>query len=490
MSERAEVVVLGAGFGGLAVAHRLACDGIDDVLILERDDGVGGTWRANRYPGAACDVPSHLYSLSFAPNPDWSSAYASQAEILDYIEACYERFDLRRRVRTGTAVTSAEWDEGTGWWTVRDAGGGEYVARVVVSAVGMFNTPKYPDIGGLDRFDGPVVHSARWDDDVELAGRRVAVVGTGASAIQLIPPVAERADHVDVYQRSAPWVLPRRNRPYSAEERERFGTDPVEMGDHRRQLYEMLESTTLFIRDDPLAATLASVSRQYLEDEVPDVGLREQLVPTHPFGCTRVLISDDYYPALGRDDVEVVTTGIDRITPGGIRTTDGTERPADVIVLCTGFTAADYLPGIDVRGRDGEELHDRWGGVPCAYHGLAVPGFPNFFMLYGPNTNQGGNSILLMLEAQSQFVAAAIEATREANATWMDVTPEAMADYERQLRDDLSATIWAGGCTTYFHTPAGDIVTQLPHKSGWYVKATDAIDLAHVTFGGGPCTTS
>lgn len=481
-----DVAVLGAGFGGLAVAHRLAQDGIDDLVIFERDGGVGGTWRANSYPGAACDVPSHLYSLSFAPNPYWSRTYASQPEILAYIEDCYDRFDLRRKVRFHTSIVAARWDEGTSTWALRDTHGNEHRARVVIFAVGMFHTPRFPDIPGLDHFGGTVFHSARWDHDHDLSGERVAVVGTGASAIQVVPAIADLTGYLDVYQRSAPWILPRRDTPYSPEDQGRFATHPDEAAEHRQLLHDMFEQTTAFMADDPMAATLAATALEYLRRKVPDAGLRADLTPTHPFGCTRTLISSNYYPSLQCDDVDLVTTGIEAITRTGIRTVDGTERPVDTIVLCTGFHASDYLRGIQVTGRGGEELHERWNGLPSAYHGLVVPGFPNLFMLYGPNTNQGGNSILLILEAQAQFVAAALGATREAGAAWLDVTPEAMAEQDCELRRDLAGTVWAGGCTTYFHTAAGDIVTQLPHTSGWYAEATERIDRRHFTFGGTP----
>ena len=490
MTERFEVAVLGAGFGGLAMAHRLALDGIDDVVIFERDDGVGGTWRANTYPGAACDVPSHLYSLSFAPNPYWSSAYAAQPEILAYIEDCYDRFDVRRKVRTDTLIVSARWDPDASSWTLRDAAGNDYRADVLVSAIGMFHTPKLPSIPGLATFGGAVFHSGRWDRDHNLMGERVAVIGTGASAIQIVPAIAELTAHLDVYQRSAPWMLPRRDEQYSHEQQNRFAAHPHEALEHRRVLHDMFEQTTAFLADDPMADTLAATALEYLNRKVPDAELRAKLTPTQPFGCTRTLVSSDYYPTLQRDDVELVTTGIEGIIATGIRCRDGSERTLDTIVLCTGFYASDYLRGIEVTGRDGVNLHDRWNGVPSAYHGIVVPGFPNFFMLYGPNTNQGGNSILLMLESQAQFVASTLEVAREAGAAWVDVTPGAMAEYETDLRLDLAGTVWAGGCRTYFHSADGDIVTQLPHTAGWYARATQAIDRSDFNLGGGSRTTS
>lgn len=470
---RRRVIVIGAGFGGLALAHRLADH---DVTILERDDGVGGTWRANRYPGAACDVPSHLYSLSFAPNPDWSRTYATQPEILSYVEDCYDRLGVRGAVRTGTTVVSARWNGSTASWQLVDQRGEVCEADVVVSAVGMFSTPRWPDIDGLDAFAGTVMHSARWDPDHDLTGERVAVLGTGASAIQIVPAIVDQVAHLDLYQRSAPWVLPRRDEAYTVEDRRRFSEDPAAAAAHRRELHEGFEQTTAFLTGDPVADTIARFAADYLERKVPDLELRERLRPRSPFGCTRTLVSSDYYPAVQRPEVDLVTDRIECITRTGVRTVDGTERPVDTIVLCTGFHAAEYLRGITVTGRDGRDLHATWSGTPSAYHGICVPGFPNFFMMYGPNTNQGGNSILLVLEAQAQFVAAALDELDRREGSSIEVTDEAMDRYRDELRRDLAGTVWADGCRTYFHGAGGEVVTQLPHTTGWYRERTERIE--------------
>ena len=470
--ERFHVAVLGAGFGGLALAHRLAQSGIDDVVIFERSDGVGGTWRANRYPGAACDVPSHLYSLSFAPNPEWSRTYATQPEILDYIENCYDRFDVRRKVRCSTEIVAARWDGADSRWVLRDATGREYEAAVLVSAIGLFHTPAVPDIAGLDDFSGTMFHSARWDHDHDLTGEHVAVIGTGASAIQVVPAIADRVASLTLYQRTPPWVLPRKDEPYTDEQRRTFAEQPETAQRLRAELHQMFEQNRAFVIGDPAGAVIDAMARGYLERKVPDPELRARLTPDYPVGCKRVLISSDFYPAVQRDDVELVTDAIDRITPSGIRTVDGVERPCDTIVLCTGFRATEYLRGIEVTGAGGRSIHDVWAGVPRAYHGISVPGFPNFFMLYGPNTNQGGNSIILMLEAQADFVAGALEEMQRSGAASVDVRPEAMARYVADLEAALATTGWDGGCDSYFRTAAGDIVTQLPHMADTYREQT------------------
>jgi cation diffusion facilitator CzcD-associated flavoprotein CzcO len=490
VTERLDVAIVGAGFGGLTLAHRLAEDGIDNVALFERDDGVGGTWRANSYPGAACDVPSHLYSLSAVPNPRWSRAYATQPEILGYIENCYDRLDVRRKVRVGTDIVAATWSETGAIWQLYDRRGGRIDASVVVTATGMFHSPTVPAILGLDDFAGTRFHSARWNHDHDINGARVAIVGTGASAIQIVPAIVDRVAHLDLYQRTAPWVLPRHDSPYTFEQQQAFEAHPEEAAQHRQGLYDMFEQTTAFLTGDKRAESIAAISRDYLERKVSDPVLRAKLTPDHPFGCTRTLVSSGYYPAVQRDHVDLVTEGIERITPTGIRTLEGTERQADTIVFCTGFRASEYLTGIQVTGRNGTSIHDRWAGLPRAYHGMAVPGFPNFFMMYGPNTNQGGNSILLVLEAQAQFVATALEAMRTMNSSSIEVSIEAMGRYERQLECDLRGTVWAEGCRSYFHGATGDIVTQLPHTSGWYRNATRQIDQDDFMFGGVPCMTS
>lgn len=466
------MAILGAGFGGLAMACSLARIGVGDFVIFERHDGVGGTWRANSYPGAACDVPSHLYSLSFAPNPNWSRTYAAQPEILRYIEDCYERFDVRRRVRLGTEIVAASWQDDRRCWRLTDGDGAAYEADVVVSAIGLFHTPAIPDLPGLADFTGTVFHSARWNHDRDLTGRRVAMIGTGASAIQIAPAIAARTMRLSIYQRTPAWILPRKDEAFTDDQKRAFASDPAVALRYRAELYEQYEQNTSFIAGDPAADLIAAMADSYRDRKVQDSGLRAKLTPGYPAGCKRVLISSDFYPAVQRDNVELVTDHIERVLPAAIRTVDGRERACDTIVLCTGFRATQYLGGIDVTGRGGTSIHDHWADTPRAFHGLAVRGFPNFFLLYGPNTNQGGNSIILILEAQAHFVTAAIQAIRERPGSSVEVRPEAMRRYLIELEAALAGTVWNGGCNSYFQTAGGDIVTQLPHTSGWYREQT------------------
>jgi cation diffusion facilitator CzcD-associated flavoprotein CzcO len=462
-----DVAILGAGAGGLATAIALRRASFDDFAVFEKSDGVGGTWRANTYPGAACDVPSHLYSFSFAPNPHWSRSYATQPEILDYLEACTDRFGIRPHLHCNTAITEARWSDDEGLWQLTAASGASFTARVVVSAVGMLSVPAHPDIPGLTDFEGPMFHSARWDHDIELAGKRVAVIGTGASAVQFIPQIASETERLTVFQRSAPWVLPRRDRGFTEQEQRRFAEQPWRARLLRWQLYWGYERATTFRTGDQRQPALAAFAESYRQRRIPDPDLRRALTPDYPAGCKRVLISSDFYPALSRDDVELVTTPIHRITRNAVVTAGRDRHLADAIILGTGFRATDYLRGVEVYGSDGRHLHDEWRDGAHAHLGITVAGYPNFFMVYGPNTNQGGNSIIFLLEAQAAYIVRALRALRRRRVDVVEVRRKAMERYNAKLSEELAETVWHS-CESYFKTPGGRIVTQLPHRSSWY----------------------
>lgn len=467
------VAIIGAGFGGLGAAVALRRVGIDDLVILEAGDGVGGTWRRNTYPGAACDVQSHLYSFSFAPNKSWSRTYARQPEILAYLESVADDFDLRRHLRLETRVRSAVWNADTWSWECRLESHGRtstLTADVVVCAVGLFGSLKLPDIAGLTDFDGFVMHTAAWDHDLALAGKKVAVIGTGASAIQLVPELAKAAARVTVFQRTPPWMVPKDDRPYSANELAQFRHNPLAVRHARWQIWKLLHDNTATFADDPVVAARNQIATSFLERTVADETLRRALTPDYPFRCKRVLLGDDYYRALQQDNVALVTEPIDRVTATSVVTTAGDVVDVDAIVLATGFETSHYLSGIDVVGAGGQLLHERWGDDPTAYLGVAVSGFPNFFMLYGPNTNQGGNSIVYILEAGARLVASA--ATRLARrGGYLDVRPEAEKRYNDLLSADLERTIWTQ-CDSYFRSPSGRIVTQWPYTALEYARRT------------------
>jgi cyclohexanone monooxygenase len=466
------VAIIGAGAGGLGLAIRLAKARRRDFVLFEASDGVGGTWRSNTYPGAACDVPSHLYSYSFARKSDWSKTYADQPEILRYFEECAERFGIARHVRPNTRITSAHWNEEDRRWQLTDAAGGVYEADVLVSAVGTFATPSLPAIAGLDSFTGPRFHSARWEHEHDLADRRVAVIGTGASAAQIVPELAKVAESVFVYQRTPQWILPRSDKPFSEEQKRRFARNPIAARRHRRELYWAFENTIAFRHGEAGAEQLKAVALSHLDYRIKDEELRRRLTPDFPFGCKRSLVCSDFYKALLRDNVELVTQPIDRVTPGSIVTTDGHEQPVDAIVLATGFKATEYLDGLDVTGVGGRRLHDDWSEVAHAYMGLTVSGYPNFFMLYGPNTNQGGNSIIVILEAQATYVLGALRAMRRHRVQALDVRRDVMDGYNHELQEALAGTIWSDGCQSYFKNANGKIATQLPQTSRWYAQRT------------------
>lgn len=468
MTEQHRVVVLGAGIGGMATAERLRRAGIDDFVLLERGDGFGGTWRWNTYPGAACDVPSHLYSLSFAPNPDWTGTYARQPEILAYLEQVADDFGLRPHLRAHQTVTALRWDDAASTWTIETAEGPTYEAPVVISALGTFTEPKLPDIEGLDTFAGHLLHSARWDHDVPTDGRRVGVIGTGASAVQIIPSIAPGAAHTTVFQRTPAWIVPRKEAPYTDEEKAAFRETPRLAKKHRGEIYKSYEERTSFQVDSPIEEMLEEFALGYLAAKVADPELRAKLTPDYRIGCKRVLPSSDFFPTLQRDDVALVTDPIVRVVAEGVETADGTVHGLDVLIAATGFDATGWLKGIEVTGRSGVALTDAWSTGAKAHLGITVSGFPNLFLLYGPNTNQPGNSLIFILEAQAAYAVRAIKAMARAGATSVDVLPEVQDAYVTAIDEAMAGTVWQSGCSSYFRDEHGRVATQLPHPSRWY----------------------
>jgi cation diffusion facilitator CzcD-associated flavoprotein CzcO len=501
MSSPHSVVIIGAGFGGIGMAIRLKQAGIDDLLILEKADDVGGTWRDNTYPGAACDVPSHLYSFSFEPKTDWSRRFPLQEEILDYVRDCADKYGITPHIRFGTEVVGAAFDEDAGLWRIRtatreatgeataDANGGasggasgaasgELTARVLVSACGQLNRPAFPDIEGRDDFTGTSWHSARWDHDYDLDGKRVAVIGTGASAIQFVPPVAERAERLHLFQRSAPYVIDKPDRPYRAWEKVLLRRFPALQALSRARVYLAFESRALgFIRYPQLMELLTKRFRKQLAEQVPDRDLRTALVPDYPMGCKRILLSADFYPALTRPSVDLVTDPIERITADGVMTADGTVREVDAIVYGTGFHASEFLAPMRITGRGGQELNAAWQDGAQAYLGITVSGFPNLFLIYGPNTNLGHNSIIYMLESQIQYVLGCVKAIHGDGLRWMEVRPDVQDAFNRDLQARMRTTIWDRGCTSWYRTADGKHVNNWPGFTFAYRRATRRPDL-------------
>jgi cation diffusion facilitator CzcD-associated flavoprotein CzcO len=444
------VAIVGAGFSGLGMAIRLLRDGERDFVLLERADEVGGTWRDNTYPGCRCDVPSHLYSFSFAPNPNWSSTFSPQAEILDYLRDVARRFGVLPHVRFQTEVEAADWDEAEARWRI-ETSQGPLTADLLVLGQGPLSEPLVPDLPGLDSFEGTAFHSARWDHEHDLDGERVAVIGTGASAIQFVPEIQPRVGRLHVFQRTPPWVVPHPNRPMSARERRIYRRVPGAQLAMRAAIYWARESFVLGFRHRRAGRVMERMALKHLEEQVPDPELRAKLTPSYAMGCKRILPTDDWYPTLMKPNVELVTDGIREIRPRSIVTADGAEREIDTIIFGTGFHVTD-LPVTDlVRGRDGQTLAETWNGSPQAYKGAAVAGFPNLFFLVGPNTGLGHNSIVFMIESQVNYVASALNAMRRRGARTVEVRPAAQDSYNREVQQMTRGTVWVtGGCASYY----------------------------------------
>lgn len=475
---RTQFAIIGAGAGGLCAGIKLLESGREDFLIFDRNEQIGGTWYRNTYPGAACDIASHLYCYSFAPNPDWSRPFAPQREILAYLQRVADEYGLAPHLRLGNGVASARWDEERARWQLVLESGEAVEARFLVSAMGMFGGIARPEIPGLEEFSGTIFHSAEWNHDHDLANERVGVIGSAASAVQFVPEIARRAGQLHVFQRTANWVLPKDDEPFTPEQIEAFHDDPELMQERRDQIFNIVEVSLDYERPD-FTTIPEEMGRKALE-AVEDPVTRARLTPDHPFGCKRPLLSNDYLETFNRDDVELVVDPIERITPGSIVTTDGTEREVDTIVLATGFSTTRYASAIEVQGRDGLRLDEAWSADgPEAYLGLTTSGFPNLFMLYGPNTN-GGNSIILMLEYQVEYMIRLVDQLDRDGAEWIDVRRDVMSDFNEKLQRRLAGIeVLNASCNGYYRSASGRIVTQWPFNFGEYRKRIDSDSLDH-----------
>jgi cation diffusion facilitator CzcD-associated flavoprotein CzcO len=452
---------------------RLKAAGFEDFTILEKGSGVGGTWYHNRYPGCAVDLPSFLYSFSFEKKYDWSRPYAPQPELLAYMEGIAEKYDLLPHCRFGQEVSKATWDEANSKWTLRMANGGESQADVVVSAVGMFNELVYPVIEGLDAFEGNSFHSARWDWDHDLKGRTVAVVGSAASAVQIIPEIVKEAKHVYLHQRTANWVIPKEDEPYTAEQLAAFQQDPSELEQKRDEMFVTINEGMTF--NDPELLKQIEAAGDQIREQVKDPTTRENLKPQHPYGCKRPLVSNLFYPAFNRPNLELIVERIERITKNAIVTADGQKREIDTLVLATGFSATKYLSALDVTGRNGQHINDAWDDGAAAYLGMTTAGFPNLFMLYGPNTNNG--SILEMIEYQTNHVLAQVDRIATERLAWVDVKPEPMAEYNDKVQKAIAGvTVWQGSCNGYYRSKSGRVVTQWPFSMTDFREMTETLE--------------
>jgi cation diffusion facilitator CzcD-associated flavoprotein CzcO len=473
-----EVLIIGSGFGGLGMAIEIDRRRLGSYLILEQADGIGGTWRDNTYPGAACDVKATLYHYSYAPWA-WSRTYPPQSEILAYIRATADRYRVTPRVLTNKSVVSATWKSEWGLWEVVCKDNTKYHGRYLVGATGQLNRPSVPEFPGRETFAGPQFHTARWDHSVDLAGKRVALIGSGASAIQVGPAIADSVSQLEVFQRSAPYVVPKE--------------DPeTTRGQRRRQQYlpwtTLLSRLRSYVFGELFGAGLVGKKEirgkaraqweTYVNAVVQDSELRAKIEPDYEIGCKRVLLASDWYSTLQRDNVSLVTSGIDAITPRGVKTADGVEHEFDVLVFATGFSTTDFLAPMQITGREGQTLREVWAARPIAHRGVTVPEFPNFFVLYGPNTNLGSNSILFMLESQIQYVAHLMRAANDRDWRGIEVTPAALEEWRSMIDDESGETAWLQGCQSWY-TVDGVNTNNWPKSSWQYHQLLRSVDLTN-----------
>jgi cation diffusion facilitator CzcD-associated flavoprotein CzcO len=465
------IAILGAGFAGIAAAIQLEKAGIHSYTIYERADDVGGTWRDNTYPGAACDVPSHVYSLSFEPNPDWSHAFSSWSEIHAYLRGLVDKWGLRDHLRLRTEIVDARFDEATGTWTLTTDAEEKVTARVVIAGLGGLVDPSWPDIKGLESFGGEMMHTARWNHEVDLAGRRVAVIGTGASAIQVVPSIAKEVETLSVFQRTPAWVMPRRDRAYTAARRAFYARHPWALRASRLVKYWLSElfGPLVFLDAPRLSRIGEKASLAHLHRSVRDPELRRKLTPDFQFGCKRVLVSDDYWSSFERENVELVTEPIEQIEHDGVRTRDGRLHEVDVIVMATGFALNLATPPFSITGRGGRSLHEAWKDGAVAYKGVTVHGFPNWFILMGPNTGPGHTSVLVFTEAQIQHALGAIRAIREKGLEYVDVRQDAQDRYNEGIQRRMKHMVWSSGCHSWYLSPDGSNHSLYPGFAAEYV---------------------
>ncbi|MCG6167240.1 NAD(P)/FAD-dependent oxidoreductase [Leptospira sp. FAT2] len=476
-----DAIIIGTGFAGLGMGIRLKQAGIHSFVILEQADGVGGTWRDNHYPGAACDVQSHLYSFSFEQNPNWSRMYGLQSEILGYLNHCTDKYDLRSHIRFNNSVNSAIFDERSGLWHVTSTNGNSFKCKSLINGSGGLSRPVLPDIPGLKKFKGKMFHSARWDHSYDLNNKTVGVIGTGASAIQIVPAIQPSVKKLHLFQRTAPWVIAKPDRAISGTERWLFRFFPPAQRLFRLAIYWMLEFRVIAFTIHPgLMRILEAFAKSYLKKQIKNPELRRKVTPNFTIGCKRVLISNEYYGALQKPNVIVNTTAIQEIRENGIVTKDGTEHPIDALILATGFQAAEAMSPFEVKGLNGNDLNDAWKNGAEAYLGTTVSGFPNFFLIVGPNTGLGHSSMVLMIESQIHYVLQCILSMRKKKLKFINVLKQAQDKYNQAIQSRLEKSIWnTGGCVSWYRTSSGKNTTLWPGFTFEFRLKTKFVNLSH-----------
>ncbi len=463
------VAIIGAGFGGIGLAIRLQQQGVHDFVIYEQAADVGGVWRDNIYPGAACDVPSHLYSFSFEPNPDWGRSYGPQGEIHRYLQHCSKKYQLAQHLKFNVAVTALEFSEEKGLWTIKFAGGQQAQARAVVLAIGALNIPQYPKIEGIEKFAGKIMHTAEWDQDYSLKGKRVAVIGTGASAIQVVPAIQPEVESLALFQRTPPWVMPKFDRAQSPVRQARLRRWPFIQKMIRSLQYLLAESVVpAFMWDSLLTRFGEAMGRRYLQKVIADPELREQLTPQYAMGCKRVLLSDNYYPALTRNNVDLLSSGVSRMDETAIYSGDGQRLEVDAVVLATGFKVPVSGAPMPVRGLAGRNLNDDWAAGSEAYKGMTVSGYPNLLYIMGPNTGPGNTSVIFYIESQIHYILQYLRTLRANPNEYMDVKPEVQEAFNEGVQRRFKGTTWTSGCNSWYLTADGKNTTLWPSFSWQY----------------------
>jgi cation diffusion facilitator CzcD-associated flavoprotein CzcO len=475
-----QVVIAGAGFAGIGMAIRLKQSGIHDFVVLEKESDLGGTWRDNTYPGCACDVPSYLYSFSYEQNPKWSRFFAPQDEIWAYLRHCADKYDIAPHIRYLTEVTAASYAEPASAWTIEVNGAEAMTCRVLVTGLGALHTPSIPALTGLENFTGTAFHSAEWDHEHDLTGRRVAVVGTGASSVQFIPRIARQVSHLDVYQRTAPWITPKPDRGIGGREQHWYARLPLLQRAIRNTVYWLLEARGAgFVVNPKWLRAIELQCRHHIKKQIADPELRERVTPTFSIGCKRILLSNDYYPTLTRPNVELITTGIDEVTTGAIVDTAGVEREVDAIIFGTGFEISGSLTRMKIIGRDGRELNQTWEHKGKGAHlGITVAGFPNLFLLVGPNTGLAHSSMVFMIERQVEYVLQAMRLVSRTGVQAVEVREEVQDEYVGRVQSRLRDSVWASGCQSWYLDENGRNIAIWPSFSTAYWRRTRRLDPA------------
>jgi cation diffusion facilitator CzcD-associated flavoprotein CzcO len=473
------VAILGTGFSGLGMAIRLKQNGHEDFVVLEQAADIGGTWRDNTYPGCACDIPSHLYSFSFALNPRWSRTYSPQGEIWDYLRHCAEHFGILPHIRWNCELQEASWNEVDQRWHITTTQG-QLTSDFLILGNGPLSEPSLPPISGIERFEGVLFHSARWNHDHDLTGKRVAVIGTGASAIQFVPRIQPIVDHLSLFLRTPPWIIPRQDHPIPAWHSSLYRILPITQRFVRARIYCRLEFAALgFVYRPSIMESATRIARRHLAKQVPDPELRAKLTPNYAMGCKRILLSDDFYPALTRSNVEVITDRIREVRAHSIMTEDGREREIDTIICGTGFHVTDSQLPQYVHGRDGRSLADNWHAGPRAYYGTTISGFPNLFLLIGPNTGLGHNSMVYMIESQITYILDCMRVMDRRNLRTVEVLPEIQEAFNTEMQQRMRGTVWTSGCASWYLDANGRNTTLWPGFTFEFRRRTRHFDPQH-----------